>query len=478
MTGCIISHNVADTYGGGVHTDYEYSAASSPCLTRCIVLNNKAGGSGGGLYLQQGGDLIEAEVTGNTAGLEGGGVYCSGTRLQKSVIRNNQAAWDGGGGYVSGSSLSDCLVVGHEASQRGGGVYCAGTSSLSGCVIAWNRAPYGGGAACASGSPGLTACLLAGNRATLDGGGFYISGASPAMRQCLLTRNVARAGSGLFCTSNSSPDLVNCILSHNRADTNGGAVYSTGGGSFINTLVAWNHSGLYYSSGSPTVFRYNCVWGNGAYNYGGSFADPTGMNNNISENPLLVGGHLLPGSPCINRGDNDVVVGNVRDFDWEPRIASGQVDIGADEYHSPIVQGWLVFSDYAGEIPVLQPFELRIDASEERLLPLDLGGGFVLANVVPDVFDFSLKPSHWLRRTVTVDLWWGSLMGLTIPLVNGDIDGDNEVTLFDFGAVVTAFGSQPGDTNWNPDADLDGDDEVTLLDFGILVKNFGEVGDE
>lgn len=205
---------------------------------------------------------------------------------------------------------------------------------------------------------------------------------------------------------------------------------------------------------------------------------PTFPSAESATEPLLVGGHLLPGSPCINRGDNDVVVGNVRDFEWEPRIASGQVDIGADEYHSPIVQGWLVFSDYGGEIPVLQPFELRIDAPEERLVPLDPDGGFVLANVVPDVFDFSVKPSHWLRCTVTVDLWWGSLTGLTIPLVNGDIDGDNEVTLFDFGAVVGAFGSLRGDTNWNPDADLDGDGEVTLFDFGILVKNFGEVGDE
>jgi len=52
------------------------------------------------------------------------------------------------------------------------------------------------------------------------------------------------------------------------------------------------------------------------------------------------------------------------------------------------------------------------------------------------------------------------------------------VTLFDFGALVAAFGSVPGDSNWNPDADLDGDEEVTLFDFGILVKNFGTIGDD
>ncbi len=52
------------------------------------------------------------------------------------------------------------------------------------------------------------------------------------------------------------------------------------------------------------------------------------------------------------------------------------------------------------------------------------------------------------------------------------------MTLFDFGALNQAFGSMPGDPNWNPDADLDGDDEVSLFDFGILTANFGLLGSE
>ena len=50
--------------------------------------------------------------------------------------------------------------------------------------------------------------------------------------------------------------------------------------------------------------------------------------------------------------------------------------------------------------------------------------------------------------------------------------------LFDFGQLVAAFGSLPGDSNWNANADLDGDEEVTLFDFGILVRNFGVIGDD
>jgi len=91
----------------------------------------------------------------------------------------------------------------------------------------------------------------------------------------------------------------------------------------------------------------------------------------------------------------------------------------------------------------------------------------------------AFKASHWLRRVArSVRVSGANVSGVDVSLVNGDIDGDNEVTLFDFGKLVAAFGSVPGDSSWNPDADLDGDNEVTLFDFGILVKNFGATGEE
>lgn len=46
---------------------------------------------------------------------------------------------------------------------------------------------------------------------------------------------------------------------------------------------------------------------------------------------------------------------------------------------------------------------------------------------------------------------------LCIALLAGDIDGDNEVTLFDFGKLVAAFGSMAGEDRYDIDADLDGD---------------------
>lgn len=89
-------------------------------------------------------------------------------------------------------------------------------------------------------------------------------------------------------------------------------------------------------------------------------------------------------------------------------------------------------------------------------------------------FALSVKPLRYLRRTVEVDTSKGSVLDREISLTNGDIDGDNEVTLCDFGWLVAAFGSAPGGIHWDPRADLDDDLEVTLYDFAVLVRNFGD----
>jgi hypothetical protein len=67
---------------------------------------------------------------------------------------------------------------------------------------------------------------------------------------------------------------------------------------------------------------------------------------------------------------------------------------------------------------------------------------------------------------------------LNVSLPVGDADGDNEVSLFDFGKLVAAFGSLYGEPGYDPAVDFDGDGEISLYDFGILVRNFGQMGDE
>ncbi len=58
--------------------------------------------------------------------------------------------------------------------------------------------------------------------------------------------------------------------------------------------------------------------------------------------------------------------------------------------------------------------------------------------------------------------------------IMGDLNGDDVVDILDAVIASTAFGSRPGDPNWNPEADLNGDGEVDILDMILLSKNFGK----
>ncbi len=146
------------------------------------------------------------------------------------------------------------------------------------------------------------------------------------------------------------------------------------------------------------------------------------------------------------------------------------------------IKGTVTLEDFGGDITQVPiDVELRQDGNVVRSEQINLNadGSYTIAEVADGTYDVAFKASHWLRVVVQgVVVSGADVTGVDVSLINGDIDGDNEVTLFDFGALVAAFGSMPGDENWNPDADLDGDEEVTLFDFGILVANFGAIGDE
>jgi len=120
-------------------------------------------------------------------------------------------------------------------------------------------------------------------------------------------------------------------------------------------------------------------------------------------------------------------------------------------------------------------------------------GQFKLNGIQPGVYDIAAKSyvqdrfgnhyefSHWLRavaRNVAVPPTGTGSAPVLLTLFNADADNDNEVTLFDFGLLVQAFGALRGDPNWSQAADFDGDEEITLFDFGVLVQNFGLIGED
>jgi len=65
----------------------------------------------------------------------------------------------------------------------------------------------------------------------------------------------------------------------------------------------------------------------------------------------------------------------------------------------------------------------------------------------------------------------GSSVTLSIP---GDLDGDFKVSRQDLAVLANAYGSKPGDSNWNPNADINNDGKVSLQDLVILAQRYGQ----
>jgi len=55
-----------------------------------------------------------------------------------------------------------------------------------------------------------------------------------------------------------------------------------------------------------------------------------------------------------------------------------------------------------------------------------------------------------------------------------DINGDGIVNIQDILIAALAFGSRPGDPNWNPIADLDNNGIINILDLVTIAIHFGE----
>ena len=97
-----------------------------------------------------------------------------------------------------------------------------------------------------------------------------------------------------------------------------------------------------------------------------------------------------------------------------------------------------------------------------------------LAPVGP--FEVSISSRPFLTKKFALNNSSTVSLG-NVTLVNGDVNGDNEIGASDFDQIVAKFGLSVGDSLYSAYADLDGDGEIGSTDFDIVVGNFGQSGD-
>jgi hypothetical protein len=119
------------------------------------------------------------------------------------------------------------------------------------------------------------------NPARGSGGGLYLTNCTGVVESNTIVGNTALIdGGGIFIEGLSSPEFGRNIIASNR---------SMGVGVFCQD--------------SAPSFECNDSWANTMANYGGDCPDPTGLNGNISADPMFCypdtgNFHLLPESPC------------------------------------------------------------------------------------------------------------------------------------------------------------------------------------
>lgn len=267
--------------GGGI-----YCSTSSPTITNNRILDNYARDGGGIICIEYSNSIIVGNaIHSNIATEHGGGIWVhknSCPIIEKNLIMENTAA-----------------LIGEHGGQ-GGGIGC----HLSRPIISNNRIIHNAAVVTKPGLPDV------------GGGGIALDGLSHAfIINNTIDGNytVYGYGGGIFVDWDSSPIIKNNIIT-NSPDGEG----------------IWVHGHHAF----PTV-DYNDFWNNSDGDYGGAVTP--GLHD-ISENPCFVGPldndfHLAWTSPCRDAGDNSVVV-DPGDFEGDPRIANGTVDMGADEFHT------------------------------------------------------------------------------------------------------------------------------------------------
>ena len=231
MEGCEISGNIATNahqyaaLGGGVNGG-NYGAV----LVRCVVTNNTAYGSAGG---------VNACVVSN------------------SVVSHNLTCGNGGG--ANNSTLVDCEIVGNVVSNffstdlaygYGGGL---NASTALRCLIAGNsvwvrnvRNPGCGGGAVDS---DLYNCVVSNNWAFSRGGAVYMISTSHNCYNCLFTGNRSGSfnggyahgfiieGMGANAMASNPAKFVNCTIADNECSK----FSAINGVAFVNSIV-WNNT--------------------------------------------------------------------------------------------------------------------------------------------------------------------------------------------------------------------------------------------
>ncbi len=292
---CVVRGNSAALYGGGIGaTDLPSATVTSPLIVDCVVEDNFANGA---------------------AFASGGGIAVGGF---------------GTAAPISAAEIRNCVVRRNTCNTRGGGIMLLYRASI-----------------------------------TIDNNQIYDN-------VSLGTSGSLDGGAGIFFSLGAVPTITNNRIFRNRSSSNGGGIkyFNTTGARVVNNTITGNTGGGVagfanagaFGSNVTADLTNNIVWNNGGTEFVFTGLDqgsqPPSANvtfsivtggftgtGNLNVDPQLLNGgsgnhRLSRTSPARNVGSNAAVGSLTTDFEGDPRVVGGTVDIGADEFVDANVLHW------------------------------------------------------------------------------------------------------------------------------------------
>jgi hypothetical protein len=132
------------------------------------------------------------------------------------------------------------------------------------------------------------------------------------------------------------------------------------------------------------------------------------------------------------------------------------------------LEGEYIRVDYYANSTLIESETLHLSAGQ--LIPLDFRWN--TSNVPPGTYTIIVNAS--ITGEIDADLADNTFIdGKVYVKIPGDVNGDGIVDASDLFDLSKAYGSVPGDSNWNPGCDFNGDNEVYASDLFDLIENYG-----
>jgi LPXTG-motif cell wall-anchored protein len=321
-------------------------------------------------------------------------------------------------GFTITSTLGTCLINSNYASPTV--IDCVFTNSLEGVYNYLS-------------SPAITNCTFLHNRL----GMYNMDASAPVVVNCIFSNNGQQGAvqnGGLFC----NPIFVNCTFSGNTTQSYGAAMYSyitAGIGPRVINCIFWgdtsSHGPAYNEIVDDANVRTTMI---------NSDVDPVSGtwpgNGNIDNDPKFTNAaiadyHLLPDSPCIDKGTNSYIFNNqeyipATDKDGNSRIINGIADMGVYESLTPppLVDTQVWYLDSTGN-PVMEQ-----TGSQSGSMDIAAGASTTWLSDQPATADLTFPSGAWtIKLAATSD--WSNTCSAQI----GDFNPA--------GSTFTAFNTQP-----------------------------------